>query len=214
MKVLDSYQLEKYQTEDYESLVYDIYYNKTEANYCFCFEVSEEAEQYPLEDLLEQYSLVTTDLYGQGRGIGGTTKYLIEVETGDADKSSFIQLLNFSTILNKEIVNYVKGNYECLAEKRAISSFYINNSKIEVPILAYRNDQSGMVSFNNRYPEYQLMNLFLGEKEYYFDFSKGKATFIELRDDRALMIVKDEMENYFEYVFDLKGFKEVQAVQD
>ena len=54
-------------------------------------------------------------------------KYLIEVETLSTDKADFISILNFSTILNKEIVNYVKGKYECLAEKRSMSSFYMGN---------------------------------------------------------------------------------------
>ena len=39
MQVLGSYLLEKYQTETFESIIYDIYHNKREDNYCFCFEI-------------------------------------------------------------------------------------------------------------------------------------------------------------------------------
>lgn len=80
MQVLGSYLLEKYQTEKFEPIIYDIYHNKGEDNYCFCFEITEEADQYPLEDLLTQYSLNCTDLYGQGSQVNGALKYLIEVE--------------------------------------------------------------------------------------------------------------------------------------
>ena len=160
MQVLGSYVLEKYQTEKFEPIIYDIYHNKGEDNYCFCFEITEEADQYPLEDLLTQYSLNCTDFYGQGSQVNGALKYLIEVETLSSDKADFISILNFSTILNKEIVNYVKGKYEYLAEKRCMSSFYMGAQKVEVPVLAYRSDNSGMVSFQNKYPEGQLTNLF------------------------------------------------------
>lgn len=161
MQVLGSYALEKYQTEKFEPIIYDIYHNKEEDNYCFCFEITEEADQYPLEDLLTQYSLNCTDLYGQESQVNDTLKYLVEVETLSSNKADLISILNFSTILNKEIVNYVKGKYECLAEKRCMSSFYMGAQKVEVPVLAYRNDNSGMVSFQNKYPEGQLTNLFL-----------------------------------------------------
>ena len=41
----------------------------------------------------------------------------------------------------------------------------MGNQKVEVPVLAYRNDNSGMVSFQNQYPEGQLTNLFLEDKK-------------------------------------------------
>ena len=150
MQVLGSYELEKYQTEKFEPIIYDIYHNKGEDNYCFCFEITEEADQYPLEDLLTQYSLNCTDLYGQGSQVNGAWKYLVEVETLSTDKADFISILNFSTILNKEIVNYVKGKYEFLAEKRCMSSFYMGTQKVEVPVLAYRGDNFGSVFFKNK----------------------------------------------------------------
>ena len=115
--MLGSYELEKYQTEKFEPIIYDIYHNKGEDNYCFCFEITEEADQYPLEDLLTQYSLNCTDFYGQGSQVNGALKYLIEVETLSSDKADFISILNFSTILNKEIVNYVKENMSALLKR-------------------------------------------------------------------------------------------------
>ena len=190
MQVLGSYELEKYQTEKFEPIIYDIYHNKGEDNYCFCFEITEEADQYPLEDLLTQYSLNCTDLYGQGSQVNGALKYLIEVETLSSDKADFISILNFSTILNKEIVNYVKGKYECLAEKRCMSSFYMGNQKVEVPVLAYRNDK------------------------YDVECLDGEWTCIELLNGKANLILKDSQDEYFQYIFDLKGFQSVSPVLD
>ena len=155
-----------------------------------CFEITEEADQYPLEDLLTQYSLNCTDLYGQESQVNDTLKYLVEVETLSSAKADLISILNFSTILNKEIVNYVKGKYEYLAEKRCMSSFYMGNQKVEVPVLAYRSDNSGMVSFQNKYPEVQLANLFLEDKKYDVECLDGEWTCIELLNDRANLILK------------------------
>ena len=214
MQVLGSYALEKYQTEKFEPIIYDIYHNKGEDNYCFCFEITEEADQYPLEDLLTQYSLNCTDLYGQGSQVNGAWKYLVEVETLSTDKADFISILNFSTILNKEIVNYVKGKYECLAEKRCMSSFYMGNQKVEVPVLAYRSDNSGMVSFQNKYPEWQLTNLFLEDKKYDIECLDGEWTCIELLNGKANLILNNSQDEYFQYIFDLKGFQGVSPVLD
>ena len=214
MQVLVSYELEKYQTEKFEPIIYDIYHNKGEDNYCFCFEITEEADQYPLEDLLTQYSLNCTDLYGQESQVNDTLKYLVEVETLSSAKADLISILNFSTILNKEIVNYAKGKYECLAEKRCMSSFYMGAQKVEVAVLAYRNDNSGMVSFQNKYPEVQLTNLFLEDKKYDVECLDGEWTCIELLNDRANLILKDPQDEYFQYIFDLNGFQGVSPVLD
>ena len=214
MQVLGSYLLEKYQTEKFEPIIYAIYHNKREDNYCFCFEITEEADQYPLEDLLTQYSLNCTDLYGQESQVNDTLKYLVEVETLSSAKADLISILNFSTILNKEIVNYAKGKYECLAEKRCMSSFYMGAQKVEVPVLPYRNDNSGMVSFQNKYPEVQLTNLFLEDKKYDVECEDGEWTCIELLNDRANLILKDPQDEYFQYIFDLNGFQGVSPVLD
>ena len=38
--------------ESLNRFIYDIYHNKGEDNYCFWFEITEEADQYPLEDFI------------------------------------------------------------------------------------------------------------------------------------------------------------------
>ena len=163
---------------------------------------------------MTQYSLNCTDLYGQGSQVNSALKYLIEVETLSSDKADLISILNLSTILNKEIVNYVKGKYEYLAEKRCMSSFYMGAQKVEVPVLAYRNDNSGMVSFQNKYPEVQLTNLFLEDKKYDVECLDGEWICIELLDGKANLILTDSQDEYFQYMFDLKGFQGVGPVLD
>ena len=56
MKDIRTFALEKYSSDNYREAVFGVYYNKESDNYCFCFE-ADEMDQYPLEDLLEQYNL-------------------------------------------------------------------------------------------------------------------------------------------------------------
>ena len=41
MKVLGTYQLDKYATPDFNQIAYEIYHNRAKNNYCFCFEAAE-----------------------------------------------------------------------------------------------------------------------------------------------------------------------------
>lgn len=207
MKVLGTYQLDKYATPDFNQIAYEIYHNRAKNNYCFCFEAAEEVEQYPLEDLLDQYLVNCTEWHGQGVEINGKTRYLIEVETLDAGKDNFIKLLNFSTILNKTIVNYVQLDGVCLGEQRAVSSFSIRGEKITVPIIANRNDQSGMMSFNLKYPEAQLAALFVDNRHYDLDRLDGEFAYIELKDRRAYLVLNQGDDVQYQYVFNTRGFE-------
>ena len=99
--------------------------------------------------------------------------------------------------------------------KRGVwSSLIWEIKKWEVPVLAYRNDNSGMVSFQNKYPEGQLTNLFLEDRRYDVECEDGEWTCIELLNDRANLILKDPQDEYFQYIFDLKGFQSVSPVSD
>lgn len=44
MNVLDTYPLTKYQTDDYNLILFDIYYSKAKKCFSFCCELAEQAE--------------------------------------------------------------------------------------------------------------------------------------------------------------------------
>ena len=54
MKDIRMFTLDKYNSDNYREAAFGVYLNKEADNYCFCF-VADEIDQYPLEDLLEQY---------------------------------------------------------------------------------------------------------------------------------------------------------------
>ena len=159
MKDIRTFTLEKYSSDNYSEIAFGVYLNKETDSYCFCFE-ADEMEQYPLEDLLEQYNLSTTDDCGIVIGKDGKSKYIAEVETVSSDKSDFIQLMNFTTIVGREIVNFEIGDYVYLGVKYADSDFSINGIKVNAPIIGYRTDSSGMISFDVIYPDIQYKNMF------------------------------------------------------
>ena len=214
MKVLETYVLDKYATPGFRPVAYGIYRNLAKDNFCFCFEVAEEAEQYPLGDLLDQYLLNCTERFGQPEETGGQTRYLIEVETLEAEKEDFIKLLNFSTILNNTIVNYIKQGGVRLGEQRAVSSFFIRGERIAVPVIANRNDRAGMVSFNLKYPEAHLASLFMENRDYDLERIDGEFAYIELKDGRANLVLEQSDGVQYQYVFYGGMCRRVELVED
>ncbi len=136
---LRSYELKNIKLKVQDRLFADIYHNKGEGNYCFALK-SPLRKQISIPwrgcwpNIPELHSL-----YGQKESVNGTLKYLVEIRTIKVLKTGSHQHSQFSTILNKEIVNYVKGKYEFLAEKGVASPFY--GDKVEVPVLAYQKWQ-------------------------------------------------------------------------
>lgn len=165
MKDIRNFTLDKYSSDNYREAAFGVYYNKEADNYCFCF-VADEMDQYPLEDLLEQYSLTATDDCGVVIGKNGKSQYIAEVETVSSDKSDFIQLMNFTTIVGKEVLDYEIGDYVYLGVKYADSDFSINGKKVSAPIIGYRTDSSGMMSFDAIYPDMQFKNMFTSGNDY------------------------------------------------
>lgn len=64
MKDIKIVKLDKYNSENYKEIAFSVYFNKKANNYCFAFE-ADEVNQYPLEDLLDQYNVSCTEYYGQ-----------------------------------------------------------------------------------------------------------------------------------------------------
>ncbi|HEM3181529.1 hypothetical protein [Streptococcus suis] len=193
MNVLDTYPLTKYQTDDYNFILFDIYYSKAKKCFSFCCELAEQAEQYPLEDLLEQYWLVCGDYCGEETEIDGTKRFLLEVETIDETKEDFIHILNFSTIIGKNVLNFPVGQFECIGVFcDEVSDFLLNQQEIKLPIYRYRNDRDGMVGFENKHAEAVIIyNHLMKEKSYEFPKAIGMTfDFIYIKDRKAYLVGK------------------------
>lgn len=158
MEVLATYPLEKYQTDAYEPVLFDIYRKKDGDCFVFTCELKEEAEQYPLEDLLEEYWLVCGEYRGEKVELNGQERYLLEVETLSAKKEDLRYILNFSTIVGKKVVNFSIGKYVSMGlDHDEETYFFLNNQEIKVPIYRDRFDSNGMLSFDNTSAEAVLI---------------------------------------------------------
>jgi hypothetical protein len=184
MKDIRTFALEKYSSDNYREAAFGVYYNKESDNYCFCFE-ADEMDQYPLEDLLEQYNLSETDDCGVVIGKDGKSNYIAEVETVSSDKSDFIQLMNFTTIVGREVLDFEIGDYVYLGVKYADSNFSINGIRVNAPIIGYRTDSSGMTSFDVIYPDIQYKEMFTSGNNFSAKLSTADIENINL------IIIKD-----------------------
>lgn len=215
MKYIKVVKLDKYNTDNYKEIAYGVYLNKESNNYCFSFE-ADVIDQYPLEDLLDQYLVNCTEYYGQEITIGNEKKNIVEVETLSADKNDLLKILNFSTIVDKEIINVIYNNSELLVINYGNSDFTLNGKKVNIPIVGYRNDKSGMVCFELIYPEVQYKNMFTKKQTYsieFDNFDENKLKYILLRDGKAKIIYDDSSEQETtEIIFNQKGIEQIKKV--
>jgi hypothetical protein len=212
MKDIKLVRLDKYSKDDYKEIFDGIFLDRNADNYCFCFE-ADIVEQYPLEDLLDQYRVNCTEYYGQEVIINGEKKNLVEVQTLSSKKIDLIRILNLSTILGKEIVNVSYFNSGLLAVNYGNSDFTINGKEVIIPILAYRNDSSGMICFEAKYHEMQYKSMFSKGQSYCVEienFDANRLKYILLRDGKARIIYdKIDDEKMIELIFGLKGFEQI-----
>ena len=210
MKNIKQIKLKKYDTDNYSEVAFNIFYNKIAKNFCFCFE-ADSIEQYPLEDLLDQYLVNCTEYYGQKEIIDGEEKNIAEVETLSSNKEDLIQILNFSTIVGNEIINIEYSGFELLVKNYEKSNIIINEKVINVPIVADRSDRTGMTSFLVKYPEMQYKKIFTSGKHINIEienFDENKIKYILLQNDKAKIIYGDDETK--EYAFVLSELNNLQ----
>lgn len=214
MKNIKSRLIEKYDSVKYEKIAFGVFKNKIEKNYCFTFEAEFESneEQYPLSDLLSQYSVSCTDHYLTDQTIEGEKKTVIEVETLTDKKDDLINILNFSTIVGKTIENVNYGGYALLVLKYGVGKIKIKNAEISIPIYAYRNDRSGVMNFERIYPEMQYNKLFEGGIDVQDLLPENSiAEFIMLEKAKAFVIFKDKGETH-RLIYGLSGYEQTEKV--
>jgi len=214
MKNIKAIHLEKYNSDPYVEIVYSVFKNKSENNYCFTFEAEfdENEEQYPLSDLLSQYSLSCTDYYLTDQIINGVKKSIIEVETLTDKKDDLINIFNFSTIIERTIENVVYCGTVLLVLKYGIGKIKLTDEEISIPIFAYRNDRAGMVNFEIIYPEMQYKKMFEDGIDARDLLSpKCKVEYILLKKTKAFVIFKDNEETY-RLIYGLKGYEQTEKI--
>lgn len=195
MKNIENHYLNKYGSDAYEKVVFDIYLNKASNNYCFAFtaifdEKEDEERDYLLSCLLENYQLNCTEYHGQVQCFDGIDKSVVEVETLSDDVQDLIKILNFSTIVSKEIYNVSCFGYDYIVKKYCIGRVTYNGIMHEIPVYGYRSDFDGKYNFEVLYPEIQVKK----------EFEKGFIISNTLNDNAVLkcVIVKDR---FFYIVF-------------
>lgn len=213
MKEIKIVKLDKYNNDNYKEIAFSVYLNTDADNYCFAFE-ADEVNQYPLEDLLDQYKVSCTEYYGQNVVLNNEEKNIVEVQTLSSEKKDLIHILNFSTIVGREIVNVSYGDMELLTLKYGLSNVVLNGNKLEVPIVAYRNDQTGMFSFEIKYPEMQYKNMFSNRQEINVElenFDANGVRYILLKDRKALVVYEFD-DKCYEAIFNLNGYEKTNII--
>lgn len=171
MKVLSAYPLPKYHQFPYQPVGFDIYRNIERDCFAFCCEVAEETGQYPLEDLLGQYSLSCGDYTGTATEPNGRVRHLIELETSATDKQDFLNLLTCSTMVGKTIVNFPCGDYDYLGVQfDALSDLVLNGQSLKLPIIGWRGgNHANHLPFDPIFPENLLLKAFSAQTAYQYD---------------------------------------------
>jgi len=209
MKNIVIKKLEKYADEEHEEVVFSVYKNKAVNYYTFAFEYElEEGEgQYPLEDLLDKFSVSCHgDYYGEEFEENGVKKAIVEVITSSDSVKELIDILSLSTIIDKQVNNFTFKTYEYLGINYGDAKIIINDNENIVPIYATRNVRNETETFCMKYPEGQLSSMF--KKGY--DISEHINGDIELKyvmldDSKAFVIYKKDNQDY-QLVYDIKGF--------
>ena len=215
MKNIKGKCLEKYNSDQFTEIAHSVFKNKLENNYCFAFEaeLEENEEQYPLDDLLNQYNVSCTEYYENEEILDGIKKTIREVETISDSKNDLIKILNFSTIVGRTIENVVYCGSVLLVLKYGMGKIKLNDAEILTPILAYRNDRAGMMNFEIIYPEIQYNRMFEeGINGSDLLPQNCKMEFILLEKGKAFVIFKDNEETY-KLVYGLKGYEQTEKIE-
>lgn len=227
MKDIKIRKLEKYDSENYEEIGFGVYFNKKAKNYCFSYQTKLEdgEDQYPLEDLLDKYLVSCAEFCGEEFLVDGEKISYVEVQTLSAKLTDLISILNYATLVGKEVQNVeIKGR--CLLAKRyANGKVRMNDNEYEIPILANRSTGGNLNNFEIKYPEMNYVTMFKNAIEMPEDLFNYEPKFIFLNDNLAKVVCEPTGVNYDEYyerydesvtneqisfIYDLNGFIEVE----
>ena len=217
MKNIKVKHLGKYDSNEYIEIAYSVYKNNLQNNYCFAYEaeLEENEGQYPLENLLDQYSVSCTEYYGEEEIIDGIKKASAEVETLSDSKEDLIKIFNFSTIIDKIIENAVYCGTELLVLKYGTGKIIQNNQKeISIPIFAKRNDITGRENFEIKYPEIQYKKMFESGINVPNSLPEiSTMEYILLENSKANVIYKIHGETY-RLIYGLKGYEQNEKIEE
>lgn len=223
MKNIKIRKLEKYDSEDYQEIGFGVYLNKKANNYCFSYETTLEdgEDQYPLEDLLDKYSVSCKEFYGDEVVVDGEKVSYVQVVTLNASLESLISILNYATIVGREIQNIDVKEYCLLAKRYGMGKVKLNGTEYEIPILANRSENRNLNNFEIKYPEVNYERMFKEVVEMPEELADYEPKFIFLENGVAKVVcetTKWTPEEYYEefdkiisttqksFVFNLKGF--------
>ncbi len=214
MKNIKIKKLEKYENGDYEEVAFSVYKDKNNNWYCFAFEceLEEDEDQYLLEDLLDKYNVSCTEYYGKPFMENGVKKSIVEVKTLNDELECLISILNFSTIVDKQVNNFNYKDCAFVGINYGNGKIILKENERELPIYAPRNNGK-TDNFCMKYPEGQLKTMF----EKGIDITEHiegeiKLQLIMLKDSSA-HVVYTQNEKDYELIYNLKGFVSKEEVR-
>lgn len=160
MKEIKERLLDKYSTNNYSKIIDGVYLNKKEKNYCFAYEcILEKGEgQYPLEDLLDNYHVHCSNEYcGDEIEEDGIKKSIVEIETLKDDKDSLMNILCYSTIVNKTINNIALNGKIYVASRFIDGKVIFDKKEYTLPMYGVRISEE---RFNTKQWEYHFIRNF------------------------------------------------------
>lgn len=213
MKNIVAKKLEKYESSSYKEIAFPIFKNTSLNYYCFAYECELEKDegQYPLEDLLNMFSVSCGEYFGEPYIENGIKKSIVEIITISDKIEELIKILNFSTIIGKQINNFVCGKNIMLGVNYGNANLIVNSKKIVVPIYAVRKNRN-TENFCVYYPEIQLSNLFINDLDlsnYIND--NNEVEYVLIKENYAYVIYKKDNEEE-QLVYNLKGFVRAEKV--
>lgn len=213
MRNIEVYPMEKYSSDAYEKVAFDVYRHKEANNYHFAFSAQfntedRESAVYFLEALVEDCGLYFGEYYGREQEVGGVKKLVTEVHTLKDSIEDLVQILNFSTIVGNTVSMVDFGDSVFYAKHYGMGKATYNGLPFEIPVYGYRDDWEGSFNFAVRYPELQVKSKF--EKGFTIRGPKNNALlrYVVVKDSKFYVVMsvggKEQALR-----FSLQGFEKV-----
>ena len=193
--------ISKFKDIMYEYVDYGVFYNNQTKKYHFAFEYKvddNEDTEYPLVFFVEKYGLeVSKDYDGAEIVENDEVIAIVEVMTKTDSKVDLIRILNFSTIIGKQVSFVEYEEYLLLGLIYGIGKVFFDDKYrySEVPVLSPRTNEYGEDNFEYRDGELDTFKLL--EDGVTIDFSVASdmnLQYVLLESDKANFVFYDDRE--------------------
>ena len=187
--------LEKFHNIEYEFIAFGVYFNHTTKKFHFAIEYKlddNEDVEYPFTFFLDKYGLSCPYEYNGCEIVeDGEVKAVAEVVTNSDTKLDLLRILNFSTIVDKQVTYAEYEDYLLLVLAYGEGKVFFDDRYAEVPVVASRMNEYGNDNF-----EYNKSELKSYEK-----LAEGVNIEANVADDMKLqyVLLENELLNFVFY---------------